>query len=56
MLSKKYYIQIAKILAKNHLSQTKILNDFIGYFKEDNKLFDTDIFLKCFYENLKEAE
>jgi len=54
MLHRENYMQIAKILAKNHLSQTKILNDFIAYFREDNGLFDTDKFLSYFWEQIRE--
>jgi len=54
MLHKNDYKNIARVLAKNHLSQTKILNDFIAYFREDNGLFDTDKFLSYFWEQIKE--
>lgn len=48
MLSKKHYIEIAKILNKHHNGNlVPLVYDFIDYLERDNPNFDKDKFLKA---------
>ena len=49
MISKKYYIEIAKILAKNKPYNIKLINDFINLFYTDNNKFNKSLFIKAVY-------
>lgn len=45
MLSKKYYIKIAEILASSN-SVDEVRNKLAEFFKKDNEFFDKEKFLK----------
>ena len=49
MISKKYYVEIAKILAKNKPYNLKLINDFINLFYTDNNKFNKSLFIKAIY-------
>ena len=49
MISKKYYIKIAKVLSKHKPYNIKLINDFVNLFYSDNNKFNKSLFIKAIY-------
>ena len=49
MISKKYYVEIAKILSKHKPYNIKLINDFVSLFYADNNKFNKSLFIKAVY-------
>jgi len=49
MISKKYYVKIAKILSKHKPYNIKLINDFVSLFYADNNKFNKSLFIKAIY-------
>ena len=49
MISKKYYIEIAKVLSKHKPYNIKLIKDFVNLFYADNNKFNKSLFIKAIY-------